>query len=97
MPKLFENVKFKGKGHEASDLNKMMGVLEHWGHRLFPRMPFDELIERVERLGQKKAVQVRPMFGYVALGIIECLTEPKVLFLEIFVVEPIGVLFKHFL
>ncbi|XP_067936257.1 TIMELESS-interacting protein-like [Watersipora subatra] len=57
LPQLFENVKYKGKGHEVSDLKTMMGVMEHWGHRLFPRMPFDELIERVERLCQKKAVQ----------------------------------------
>lgn len=59
LPKLFESVKYKGKGHEVSDLNAMMGVMEHWGHRLFPKMPFDELIERVERLGQKKQVQVK--------------------------------------
>ncbi len=37
----------------------MMGKLEHWAHRLFPKMPFDEFIERLEKLGQKKAVQVR--------------------------------------
>lgn len=54
----FEKVKYKGKGHELNDLNKMMGVMEHWAHRLYPKMPFDELIDRVERLGQKKQVQV---------------------------------------
>ena len=58
LPQAFEKVKYKGKGHELSDLNKMMGVMEHWAHRLYPKMPFDELIERVERLGQKKDVQV---------------------------------------
>jgi len=58
LPKLFENVKYKGKGHEVEDLNKMMAKMEHWAHRLFPKLPFDQLIERVERLGQKKPVQV---------------------------------------
>ncbi|KAF6032328.1 TIPIN [Bugula neritina] len=57
LPKLFENVKYKGKGHEVEDLNKMMAKMEHWAHRLFPKLPFDQLIERVERLGQKKPVQ----------------------------------------
>jgi len=31
--------------------------MEHWGHRLFPKMPFDEVIERVEKLGAKRPVQ----------------------------------------
>lgn len=31
--------------------------MEHWAHRLFPKMPFDEVIERVEKLGSKKEVQ----------------------------------------
>ncbi len=36
----------------------MMGMLEHWAHRLFPPMPFDEFIERLEKLGSKREVQV---------------------------------------
>ena len=64
LPQAFEKVKYKGKGHELSDLNKMMGVMEHWAHRLYPKMPFDELIERVERLGQKKDVQVFAKFFF---------------------------------
>mgnify|MGYP001792326375 CR=1 FL=1 len=58
LPKVFENVTYKGKGHEARDLNIMMAAMEHWAHRLFPKMPFDEVVERIEKLGQKKAVQV---------------------------------------
>lgn len=57
LPKLFADVKFKGKGHEAEDLKCMMQIMEHWAHRLFPKMPFDEVIERVEKLGAKKEVQ----------------------------------------
>lgn len=34
-----------------------MRQMEHWAHRLFPKMPFDEVIERVEKLGGKKEVQ----------------------------------------
>jgi TIMELESS-interacting protein len=48
----------RGAGHEADDLNRIMFVLEHWGHRLFPKMAFDDFIERLEQLGSKKAVSV---------------------------------------
>ncbi|ESO87610.1 hypothetical protein LOTGIDRAFT_127617, partial [Lottia gigantea] len=57
LPKLFEDIKFKGKGHEMQDLKLIMDKLEHWGHRLFPKLPFDEVLERVEKLGSKKEVQ----------------------------------------
>ncbi|XP_060569246.1 probable serine/threonine-protein kinase kinX [Ruditapes philippinarum] len=57
LPNLFKDVKFKGKGHESHDLAVLMKKMEHWAHRLFPKMPFDEVVERVERLGSKKEVQ----------------------------------------
>lgn len=57
LPKTFQDIKFKGKGHEAKDLGVIMRYLEHWAHRLFPKMPFDEVLERIERLGTKKEVQ----------------------------------------
>jgi len=58
LPQTFESLKFKGKGHEVSDLNTLMSAYEHWAHRLFPKMPFDEVVERLEKLGQKREVQV---------------------------------------
>ncbi|XP_021362319.1 TIMELESS-interacting protein-like [Mizuhopecten yessoensis] len=57
LPKTFEGIQFKGKGHEAKDLGVIMRYLEHWAHRLFPKMPFDEVLERIERLGTNKEVQ----------------------------------------
>lgn len=54
----FERVKFKGKGHEHQDLNVIMKTYEYWCHRLFPKFPFDTCIERLEKLGTKKPVQV---------------------------------------
>ncbi|XP_033109559.1 TIMELESS-interacting protein-like [Anneissia japonica] len=56
--KHFEKVKFKGKGYETEDLNTLMHTMEHWAHRLCPRMTFDDIIARVEKLGTKKPVQV---------------------------------------
>ena len=44
---------------QAEDLAVLMRNFEHWAHRLFPKMPFDEVLERAERLGAKREVQVR--------------------------------------
>lgn len=55
--KTFENVKFKGKGHEVEDLKLIMKNMEHWAHRLFPKMQFDDIIDRMEVLGSKREVQ----------------------------------------
>ncbi|ELU01205.1 hypothetical protein CAPTEDRAFT_225347 [Capitella teleta] len=55
--KTFEKVKFKGRGHEVSDLRLMMNHMEHWGHRLFPKMTFDEFISRLEKLGNKREMR----------------------------------------
>ncbi|XP_041360581.1 chromosome segregation in meiosis protein 3-like isoform X2 [Gigantopelta aegis] len=57
LPQVFKDITFKGKGHEAEDLKLIMGKLEHWAHRLFPKMPFDEVLEKIEKLGSKKDVQ----------------------------------------
>lgn len=44
---------------QARDLQIIMRYLEHWAHRLFPKMPFDEVLERIEKLGTKNEVKVR--------------------------------------
>nr|CAG4641932.1 EOG090X0AVC [Eurycercus lamellatus] len=54
----FCDVKLKGKGYEASDLDLVLKKMEHWAHRLFPKLPFDDCIERVEKLGNNRSVQV---------------------------------------
>uniref|UniRef100_H3CGP1 TIMELESS-interacting protein n=1 Tax=Tetraodon nigroviridis TaxID=99883 RepID=H3CGP1_TETNG len=54
---LFENVRFKGRGHEAEDLQLLMQKMENWAHRLFPKLQFEEFVDKVERLGKKKEVQ----------------------------------------
>ncbi|KAM8907547.1 TIMELESS-interacting protein isoform 1-T2 [Lycaon pictus] len=54
---VFDNAKFKGKGHEAEDLKTLIRHMEHWAHRLFPKLQFEDFIDRVEYLGSKKEVQ----------------------------------------
>lgn len=54
---LFNNIHFKGKGHEAKDLRVLMQSMENWAHRLYPKLQFDDFIDKVETLGSKKEVQ----------------------------------------
>uniref|UniRef100_A0A3P9KF38 TIMELESS-interacting protein n=1 Tax=Oryzias latipes TaxID=8090 RepID=A0A3P9KF38_ORYLA len=54
---LFQDVHFRGKGHEAEDLRLLMQKLENWAHRLYPRFQFEDFMDKVERLGGKKEVQ----------------------------------------
>lgn len=58
LPKYFKNVKFQGKGHEKEDLDMLLKHLEHWAHRLYPRFPFKNVLEDLEKLGNKKPVKV---------------------------------------
>jgi TIMELESS-interacting protein len=37
-----------------------MKRFEHWAHRLYPKLPFDDVMNRISQLGKKKNVQVPP-------------------------------------
>ncbi|XP_043379757.1 TIMELESS-interacting protein isoform X1 [Chelonia mydas] len=65
---VFDNAKFKGKGHETEDLKTLLRHMEHWAHRLFPKLQFDDFMERVESLGNKKEVQ-GPQCGFLPSGL----------------------------
>ncbi|TSK19974.1 Lactase-like protein [Bagarius yarrelli] len=54
---LFSDVKFKGKGHEAEDLKVLMKKMENWAHRLYPKLQFEDFMDKLEVLGNKKEVQ----------------------------------------
>ncbi|KAM6979593.1 TIMELESS-interacting protein [Aplochiton taeniatus] len=54
---MFDNVKFKGKGHEVEDLNVLMQKMENWAHRLYPKLQFEDFVDKLETLGTKKEVQ----------------------------------------
>ncbi|XP_069078991.1 TIMELESS-interacting protein isoform X2 [Pleurodeles waltl] len=54
---MFNDTKFKGKGHEAEDLKLLLRHMEHWAHRLYPKLPFEDFINKLEALGAKKTVQ----------------------------------------
>nr|XP_034987998.1 TIMELESS-interacting protein [Zootoca vivipara] len=54
---MFDNVKFKGKGYEEADLKALVRHMEQWAHRLFPKLPFEDFVDKVESLGSKQPVQ----------------------------------------
>ncbi|CAH8432102.1 unnamed protein product [Schistosoma turkestanicum] len=54
----FKKVKFRGKGYEFQDLNRLLFVYEAWSNRLVPRMSFDEVIDRLENVGSKREIRV---------------------------------------
>ncbi|KAG8237881.1 hypothetical protein J437_LFUL017172 [Ladona fulva] len=58
---LFKKFEFCGAGYEDHNLNRIMKRLELWGNRLFPKLQFDDLLEKVEKLGHK-----RPVLNFVS-------------------------------
>ena len=64
--KWLSNAPYKGKGYETEDLGLLLQRLQHWAHRLYPRLPFSQAIVQIEKLGNKKALQVseRILYSY---------------------------------
>ncbi|CAN8029228.1 unnamed protein product [Ixodes persulcatus] len=61
LPVLIEmtkTTKFKGKSHELEDLDTVLGVLDHWARRTFPRFHSEFFYQRLESLGKKRQAQV---------------------------------------
>ncbi|KAF2897154.1 hypothetical protein ILUMI_09020 [Ignelater luminosus] len=57
LDKVFEDVQFKGRGHEEEDLTVLLKNYEYWCHRMFPKFPFDDCLEKMEKLGNKRYLQ----------------------------------------
>jgi hypothetical protein len=50
IPNHIKPLKFKGKGHELEDITNICKAYEHWAHRLYPKMTFKDVIEKVNFL-----------------------------------------------
>ncbi|KAF9651541.1 Swi3-domain-containing protein [Thelephora ganbajun] len=48
----------KGKGHEVSDLNRLIRMYQYWAHQMYPRHTFNDTIERVEKLTHSRRMHV---------------------------------------
>ena len=58
LPEVFADFKPKGGDYVFDDLDKYMKKMEHWAHRLYPKLPCDDVMARISVLGKKMAVQV---------------------------------------
>ena len=50
IPNHIKPLKFKGKGHELDDITNICRAYEHWAHRLFPKMKFKDVLEKVTQI-----------------------------------------------
>ncbi|TFK92093.1 Swi3-domain-containing protein [Polyporus arcularius HHB13444] len=53
-----KNFKPKGKGHELSDLNRLLNVYHFWSHKMHPNTQFIDTVQRVEKLCHSKRMAV---------------------------------------
>ncbi|KAF8197452.1 replication fork protection component Swi3-domain-containing protein [Pholiota molesta] len=56
--KMTKDFKIKGKGHEATDLNRILQTYQYWAHQLYPKMQFHDTVERVEKLCHSRRMNV---------------------------------------
>jgi replication fork protection complex subunit Csm3/Swi3 len=52
-------IKFRGKGHEFSDMSMLLDTYQLWLDELYPRAKFRDALSMVEKVGHSKAMQVR--------------------------------------
>ncbi len=51
------NLVCTGSGNEYADLDRVMRKMEHWAHRMYPKLPFEDVTDRIAVLGKKMAVK----------------------------------------
>lgn len=63
LPELFHNFplifkdQYRGRGHEVSDLRRLLEMYKRWQQRLFPFADFDAFIDSVEKIGYSHIVK----------------------------------------
>lgn len=50
-------LKLRGKGHEASDLNKIMNMYKKWHMNFAPKYHFDYFTDRMSKMSSDKTVK----------------------------------------
>lgn len=53
----FPKIHFKGAGHETEDLLSLIHQYENWGNRLFPKLKFKDLLDRIEVFGTRGEIK----------------------------------------
>ncbi|CDP07993.1 unnamed protein product [Coffea canephora] len=73
--------KYRGRGHEVSDLGNLLGLYAEWHSRLLPYFSFDQFVHKVEQIGTKNRVKkcIRELRERIADGVDPAeLHEPQV-------------------
>ena len=52
-----KRLRFKGKGHEYSDLNRILVFYQLWADKLYPKANFADTLAIVEKLGHSKRMR----------------------------------------
>ena len=55
--KLATSFRFKGKGHEKRDLQKLLGTYQLWAHKLFPKANFADFLVLCRNAGKETTVR----------------------------------------
>ncbi|CAL3970788.1 unnamed protein product [Diplocarpon coronariae] len=55
------HLKFKGKGHEYSDAERLLSMYQIWLDDMFPKARFLDALRMVEKMGHKKRIQMMRM------------------------------------
>lgn len=54
--RLYECI-FRLEGKEYEDLDIVINKMKHWAHRLYPKLPFDDVTKQIGNLGKKMQIQ----------------------------------------
>ncbi|KAF3939679.1 hypothetical protein ABW19_dt0205706 [Dactylella cylindrospora] len=52
-----KKIKFKGKGHEVSDLGRLLKFYQIWADNLYPKAQFKDVVSMLEKLGSSRSMQ----------------------------------------
>ncbi|GAB7350631.1 hypothetical protein MBLNU459_g1194t1 [Dothideomycetes sp. NU459] len=53
-----DRLRFQGKGHEFSDMARLLSTYQLWLDDLFPKAKFTDGLSMIEKLGHKKRIQI---------------------------------------
>ena len=64
IPNHIKPLKFRGKGHELEDITNICKAYEHWAHRLYPKMTFKDVIEKVHHSIASLKLKINNRFAW---------------------------------
>ena len=53
----FTYIFYVTEGKEFEDLDIVVSKMKHWAHRLYPKLPFDDVTKQISNLGKKMQIQ----------------------------------------